>query len=156
LTVKSASLFAPAAIFLSILGATDLSARDFDKLSGSWNGGGTVQLADGTKERLRCRASYQPSGATLGLRLTCASDSYKFELHSSLTSNDGKLSGSWIETTRKVQGSLSGTVSGDLVRINVYGPFSANLSVRTANNSQSVTIQSPGSAISNVSISLRK
>lgn len=157
MTVKSASLLAPAAIFLSILGAADLSAREFDKLNGSWNGGGTVQHADGTKERLRCRASYQPSGATLGLRLTCASDSYKFELHSTVTSNDGKLSGSWIETTRKVQGSVSGSVAGDMVKITVHGPaFTADLAVRTANNSQSVTILSPGSSISNVSISLRR
>ena len=45
------------------------------------------------------------------LSLRCASDSYKFELASDITSEGGNISGSWNETTRGVVGSLSGKVT---------------------------------------------
>ena len=49
-----------------------------------WSGGGTVTLDDGSTERIRCRATYAVGDGGNGLNqsLTCASDSYKFDLAS--------------------------------------------------------------------------
>jgi hypothetical protein len=53
-------------------------------MAGSWAGGGTVTLDDGSKERIRCRASYAVAGPSMDMTLTCASDAYKFNLQASV------------------------------------------------------------------------
>jgi hypothetical protein len=135
----------------------ELWADDLKGLNGSWQGRGMVNRQDGSKERLRCQASYSNSSPTINMMLTCASDSYKFELQSNFKSDAGKLSGTWSETTRRLQGNIAGNVEGDTVRARVNSDtFSAFLNVRTVGAQQTVIIESPGSTISNVSISLRK
>ena len=54
----------------------------FAGMAGNWSGGGTVTLDDGSTERIRCRATYAVGAGGNGLNqnLTCASDSYKFDL----------------------------------------------------------------------------
>ena len=61
----------------------------FAGFNGSWSGNGTVALSDGTTERIRCKASYNVNSTGLGLKQTlrCASDSYKFDLSTDLTSS---------------------------------------------------------------------
>ncbi|HWZ06872.1 MAG TPA: hypothetical protein VNY53_08200, partial [Bradyrhizobium sp.] len=58
----------------------------FAGLAGNWTGGGTVTLDDGSTERIRCRATYAVGAGGNGLQqtLTCASDSYRFNLTSNL------------------------------------------------------------------------
>ncbi len=58
------------------------SASPFNGLAGVWCGVGKVELDDGSSERIRCRATYAVGAGGTGLNqsLTCASDSYKFEL----------------------------------------------------------------------------
>ena len=81
----------------------------------------------------------------------------RFELQSNFTNDAGKLYGTWSETTRRLQGNFAGSVDGDTVRARVNSDmFSAFLNVRTVGAQQTVVIESPGSTISNVSISLRK
>ena len=60
----------------------------FTGFNGSWSGNGTVVLSNGTTERIRCRASYNVNSTGLGLKQTlrCASDSYKFDLSTDVTS----------------------------------------------------------------------
>ena len=90
------------------------------------------------------------------LSLRCASDSYKFELASDITSDGSNISGSWNETTRGVVGSLSGraTASNIQATANAVG-FNASLAIHSSGNSLSVLIRSPGSEISEVSVSCR-
>src|SRR3979490_1751036 len=61
----------------------------FAGFSGTWSGNGTVSLSDGSTERIRCKADYKVDGSGLGLKqnLHCASDSYKFDLRSDVTSS---------------------------------------------------------------------
>src|SRR5687767_2911753 len=92
-----------------------LAAAEFDHIAGNWQGRGTVDRSDGTKERLRCQASYSSAPATLKMNLKCASDSYNFELRSDIKNEAGQLSGSWSEMTRRLSGSLSGKIDGDIV-----------------------------------------
>ena len=77
-------------------------------MAGNWAGGGTVTLDDGSRERLRCRASYAVAGAQMQMTLTCASDAYKFQLNANVVDQGGAVSGSWTETSRNISGSLQG------------------------------------------------
>ena len=131
----------------------------FTGLSGSWAGPGTISLSNGSQERIRCRANYKVdgSGADLHLDLRCASDSYRFELQSALSHNAGSISGTWSEATRGAAGTISGSSSGAQFNLRASSAiFSATLAVHTRSNQQSISIQSPGSEISAVAITLNR
>jgi hypothetical protein len=142
---------------LTLLSASAMGqSAPFAGLSGSWAGSGTISLSDGSRERLRCRASYRVSGAenTLQQSLRCASDSYRFDLISDVVSEGGRVSGSWSESSRSISGSLQGRASGGRISVAVDAPgFSANLTLTTSGNRQSVSIVSQGD-IRNVSIAM--
>jgi hypothetical protein len=130
----------------------------FAGMAGVWSGVGTIELDDGAKERIRCRATYAVSrdGAGLNQSLVCASDSYKFDLRSDVTANNGALSGNWSEASRNVSGSLQGRAGAGQFNVIVSAPsFTANVSLRTSGNKQSVSITSQGQ-IKNASISLTR
>jgi hypothetical protein len=130
----------------------------FAGMAGVWSGAGTIELDDGAKERIRCRATYAVSrdGDGLNQSLVCASDSYKFDLRSDVTANNGVLSGSWSETSRNVSGSLEGRAGRGQFNVVVSAPsFTANVSLRTNGNKQSVSITSQGQ-IKSASISLTR
>lgn len=92
----------------------------------------------------------------LKLDLRCSSDSFKFELQSSVSHNNGEVSGFWNELTNRVGGTVAGTAAGERIQVNVHGPISAMLAMNTRANQQSVSIRSPGSAMSEVAISLSR
>src|SRR5579862_3885952 len=122
-------------------------ARPFAGLDGSWSGSGTVSMSDGSSERLRCRAAYKVDSTGLALKQTlrCASDSYKFDLSSDVTSQGDRVSGQWSETNRNIFGSVQGTASGGKIDVMVEAPgFSASLLLRTSGNRQTVQISSKG------------
>ena len=131
----------------------------FAGLSGSWSGGGFLRLASGQRERLRCRANYNvdENGTRLQQTLRCASDSYRFDVNSNIVSDSGALTGSWSETNRNVSGNISGRVNGGQIQARIDGVgFSANLAVNTRGIRQSVTIESPGHEVTEVSVTLTK
>jgi hypothetical protein len=135
-------------------GSTPLSL-----MAGSWSGTGNITLSDNTRERLRCRSSYKPdaSGNTMVLSLTCASDSYKFDLASNVTYSGGQISGNWSESTRAAAGNLSGTANGGNVEARVEGQtFAAFISLSTRGDQQSISIRAPGSAMKEVAITLSR
>lgn len=137
----------------------DAAAGPFTNLAGSWSGGGQIAMADGNTEQLRCRASYNTdgSGNALRLNLRCASASYNFELGSDVTYEGGQLSGRWSEASRNVSGSVSGTATTSQIQATASGQnFSANLSLVTRGNRQTVSIRSQGSDIAGVSLALNR
>ncbi len=134
-------------------------AGPFAGMAGSWLGAGSLTMANGTQERLRCRADYHVgiSGNRMELGLRCASDSYNFRLVSDVASDGRAVFGSWSETTRNASGTVSGRVSGDRIQMVARGDnFSASLSLVTRGNRQSVAIQPQGMEISEVAIMLAK
>jgi len=150
------------AVLLALLASPSLAQPaegPFAGLPGSWTGTGTIALSSGAKERIRCRAAYRLDSSSTDLRLemSCSSDSYKFELQSHLTYSDNAISGSWNETTRGVGGTISGSATGPQIRARAEGQtFTALLAMNTRGSKQSVSIQSPGSEMSNITIDLTR
>lgn len=139
--------------------ASSADSGPFSGLSGSWSGGGTVALAGGPRERIRCRAHYSVAAGGSGMqqRLRCASDSYRFDLSSDVRVQGGQVSGTWSETSRGVRGVLFGQAQPGRISVNVTGPaFVANLSLATHGDRQSVTINSVGAQAAGASITLHR
>jgi hypothetical protein len=140
--------------------ATQAAASSpFAAMAGSWSGGGVLSTTDGGQERLRCRASYDVAGtgAELRLNLRCASESYNFDLASDVQYRGGAISGSWSEASRNASGTISGRAAGDRIEASARGDsFSANLSLTTRGNRQTVSIRPQGTSITEVSLALRR
>src|SRR5215210_7708085 len=124
----------------------EAASTPFAGLAGSWSGEGTIKLASGDSERIRCRATYDVTEG--GLRLTqalkCASDSYQFNVESDISYNvdAGVVSGTWAETNYSSSGFLRGTVSGGTIKAHVKGKsFAAQVDVSTSGNQQMVSIR---------------
>src|SRR5215475_16009467 len=95
-----------AALMLSVSAGHAQSSGPFAGFNGTWSGTGTVSLSDGSTEHIRCKADYKvdDGGQNLKQSLRCASDSYKIDLSSDVTSQGGQISGNWSETSRNVFG----------------------------------------------------
>lgn len=140
-------LFAAAAFFVASGSISYAQSGPFAGMAGNWSGGGTLTLDDGSSERIRCRASYAVGAGGNGLNqtLTCASDSYKFNLASNVMAEGGALSGTWTESIRNATGTLEGRGGGGNFQVVASGAgFTANLSLTTRGNKQSVVIKSAG------------
>jgi hypothetical protein len=117
----------------------------FAPLAGSWSGAGTIDLANGRHEPIRCRASYDvlEEQNKLQLNLHCASESYNFDLRASAAYSGSAITGTWSESSRNAAGSLSGKVEGVGFQVVAKGQtFAANLNLVTQGDKQSVTIKS--------------
>jgi hypothetical protein len=136
-----------AVLMLSVTAGHAQSSGPFAGFNGTWSGNGTVSLSDGSTERIRCKADYKVDGGGMALKqnLRCASDSYKFDLSSEVTSQGDRISGNWSEASRNVFGNLQGTAGGGQIDVFVEAAgFAANLTLRTSGNRQTVQISSKG------------
>ena len=137
-------LIATAVLLSAAFANTESKAQSgpFAPLAGSWSGGGTVTLDDGSTERIRCRAKYTPIGPTMEMSLTCASDAYKFNLGANLRAEGSAITGSWSEASRNISGSLEGRGSGGNYELLVSAAgFNANLAMRTSGTKQTVSLR---------------
>ena len=154
-------LIIAAAVFLTALvsgSASHAQSGPFAGLAGVWAGGGTVTLDDGSTERIRCRATYAVGDGGRGLNqsLTCASDSYRFTLASNVVDSGGSLSGTWSESSRGITGNLEGRGGNGNFQVIASAPgFTANISLTTRGNKQSVVIRAE-SQFRGASISLSR
>jgi len=132
------------------------SGGPYAGMAGNWHGGGTVTLDDGSRERLRCRASYQVAGIKMTMALTCASDAYKFVLGANVVDERGQVTGSWTESSRNISGVLQGRGGGGNFQVVAStAGFNANISLRTTGNKQTVTMRAD-SVFRGADISLSK
>lgn len=144
--------FAVAACVLGLsFGAVAQKAGPFAGLAGAWAGSGTIAMSNGSKERIRCRSTYDvgTDGAKVDLQLRCASDSYRFELQGNVVYQNGEILGNWNETTRGVAGNVTGSIKGNQIDVRAAGQtFTALLSLVTRADQQTISIRSPGSEMS--------
>jgi hypothetical protein len=116
-------------------------------------------MKDGGHERIRCRGTYavESGGSSLQQELRCASDSYKFEMSTNVSQVGGQLAGNWTENTRHIAGRVSGHATPTQIQARADGDtFTALLAVTTRGNQQTVSIQSPGAEVSDVSITMTR
>jgi hypothetical protein len=150
LVVAAFTLAAPAAV---------AQTGPFAPLAGTWSGEGTITTSSGASERIRCRAKYTvgEGGRAFQQALTCASDSYKFEISSNVETDGTRVTGTWSEATRGVSGSLSGRISGPNISAMVEAQgFQAGIAVNTRGRSQSVNIKPGGTDVTDVTVNLHK
>jgi hypothetical protein len=153
--------FAALAIGASLFGFAPQSAKSADgplaHFAGTWSGNGKITVKDGTSERIRCRSTNTAKGNALALSMRCASDSYRFDLGSDIAAEGANISGSWNETSRGVMGSLSGKISSSNITATATSVgVTAALSIKTSGNALSVSIRSPGSEVSEVSVTMAR
>src|SRR5262245_65577286 len=69
----------------------------FAQLAGSWSGAGTIDLANGKHEPIKCRASYDvlEDQNKIQLNLQCESQSYNLDLLASAYYSAGAIKGNW-------------------------------------------------------------
>ena len=158
----SRQLFAAAtfAASMTVLSSGSLAqTAPFKHLSGGWSGNGHILVKDGGQERIRCRATYTvtETGSGLGQVLRCASDSYRFDLTTNVTASGSTLSGNWNETSRNLNGTLTGRISGDKIDALVEANgFSGSLVVQTTGNRQVIAIRSQNSDFRGVDVTLTR
>jgi hypothetical protein len=131
----------------------------FQPLAGYWAGNGTITLANGSKERIRCRVSYavETGGKAMQQDLRCASDSFRFDVASNIQLSGNYLSGMWSETSRGVGGKVMGSISGPMIEALIESAgFSANLSLHTTGNRQVVSLRPRGIEVNDVSVTLSR
>ena len=136
--------FAAVAFFLTAFAASTSYAQSsaFAGMAGTWSGGGTVTLDDGSSERIRCRATYKVSGASMDMTLTCASDAYKFNLLAAVVAQGGEVTGNWSETSRNVGGSIQGRgANGSFQVIAQAAGFNSSISLKTTGNKQPIAMK---------------
>ncbi len=153
------SPFAAALLAVALGAGAAQAASPLSPLAGTWSGGGTLSTSDGAQERLRCRASYDVDGggSEVTLNLRCASASYNFDLAGNAAYNGGAISGQWTESTRGASGTIAGRATGDHIEAAARGDnFSANLSLTTRGNRQTVSIRPQGANVTAVSLSLSR
>jgi hypothetical protein len=153
-------IFGAIALLVASFSSTVSYAQEgpFAGMAGFWSGGGSVTLDDGSTERIRCRASYAvgEGGRGLNQTLTCASDSYKFDLRTNVVAEGSSIRGTWSESSRNINGSLEGRGGNGNFEVVASAPgFNANISLRTHGNRQSVVIRGE-SQFRSASISLRR
>lgn len=131
----------------------------FSGLEGAWSGAGKILVSNGGSENIRCRATYNvgSAGATLNQVLRCASDSYRFDLTTNVTAAGSNISGNWTETSRNVNGTLNGRLSGGEIDALVEANgFSATFNMTTKANKQTIAIRSQNTDLRGVDITLSK
>ena len=155
------SVVGAGAALLVIAAATpSYAAGPFASFEGNWTGTGAITTDAGAKERLRCRAHYNVSGGgnSMEQNLTCASDSYKFNVVSNVVASEsGSISGEWQETSRGAKGHISGKITPTQISAYVQGlGFTASIGIAARSGRQSVTMSPTGTDIKNVSVTMSK
>ncbi len=134
------------------------SANPLSSLAGSWRGSGTVRFEGGQSESLTCRGFYtiKNGGTGIGLALRCASTSAKIELRSLLNYQGGRVSGSWEERTFNSAGNVHGRASNGRLSLAISGGVSGSMLVMFGGASQSISINTSGTGLKGVSVSLKR
>jgi len=134
------------------------AAGPFRPFLGSWSGRGEITTQDNRREPISCRATYDGDDEqSLSITLVCASDAFRINIESNVTEEEGALRGQWRETTRGVQGDVSGQIGrGDFEGQVTAGGVTVGMSIRVSGRKQAVSIRPSAGDIRGVDIVLSK
>jgi hypothetical protein len=140
-SVLVGSLLALAVLAVGAPPARSASSNPYGKLNGYWSGGGTVTPLKGNAEKVSCRATYKTEGAAVTQNIRCAGVDHKFAASFNLTYQGGRVSGSWSEALYAASGAVSGTASGNSVRVRLSGDkFAGRMSISLSGSRHAITI----------------
>lgn len=149
-----------AAALISARSASSAVAGDvFAAFAGNFRGAGEVVMNDGHRERIVCRATgaIAGGGRSLSQTIVCASDSYKFDIRGQVVASGSEVSGDWRETTRGVNGAITGRVTDDHFNGVVNGEgFTAGFSLRVSGRKLAFGLRPSNSDIVRVDVSLSR
>jgi hypothetical protein len=142
----SFSSFVVPAIFIAgalavALPASAQSGDPFEVLKGEWKGGGTVTPMGGDPVKVVCKVTYDLAGATLSQNFRCAGQDTTIKTQTKMTDKDGKITGSWLETTYDRTGGLNGTTTDKTIHARISGDkFSGRMSVNLTDKGHTINI----------------
>lgn len=100
-----------------------LSAAAAADLSGTWSGSGSVSPKDGKREAVRCKVTYSPAGAAVGVSATCASASATIHQTGSLTMvSPNKYVGDFYNPDFDISGRVRVSISGSSQTVTFSSP----------------------------------
>lgn len=111
----------PVALAASMLCVASAKA---DTLSGTWSGTGYVQPKDGQREKVRCRVSYSPQGASVvAVSATCASASTTIQQSGSLSKvSESRYVGDFYNSQYDISGRVRVSISGGSQTVSFSSP----------------------------------
>jgi hypothetical protein len=147
------------AVLLSGALACGALAEPIADLAGFWSGNGSVTLAGGNTERVKCQVFYKAEndGSQLRQTLRCASTDYTINATADLQVKGGQVTGSWEEKTYAAKGEVTGRYSGESFNLMIKGAnFTAAMNVTLSSCKQSISIIPKGLDVTKVTIGLAK
>lgn len=145
------------AALIVVLVPAPASASSLKDLPGKWSGWGSIQMASGATERIKCIVEYAVNGggANVHQSLRCASQSYRIDATAKMNVQNGEVSGDWEEKSYSAVGSIAGRANGGNFNLSIQGlVFSAAMAVATNGCKQSINITPQGFEIAKISIGL--
>ena len=112
------------AIAFTTAGAVPASAGGaFDGFGGRWAGQGMIRMANGQQEKMKCVATYFPSGGgtKLAMNVRCASSGLKIDVKGALQAFNDRILGTFEERNYENRGTVSGTAGGGRIDATVHG-----------------------------------
>lgn len=155
-TAKMIPTRAAVMIFALLATATASSAGPFNDFYGTWSGHGNAIFNGGAREALLCKGYYSGEGGDLKLALRCASPSSKIDMRAQLKGSGTEITGTWEERTFNAQGAIDGKLSGQKLHANLTGGITGTLKLSLGSNSQLVSLNTEGSALTMVQLKLKR
>jgi hypothetical protein len=134
-------------------------ANPIAQLPGRWSGAGSIKLANGKAENLKCVATnfVTDGGVRVAQNLRCASPSYRIDAKALLLVRGTQVTGSWEERQHAQTGAVAGKVTSNGFALQISGAhFTAALHLTSSGCRQAISISPKGFDIARISIGLGK
>lgn len=136
-----------------------LSASAVQQLAGRWSGWGSVDMQNGSREQVKCVATFfvENGASRVKQNLRCASAGYKIDVRGRFNVKGNSVSGTWEERNHNNAGTVSGKVSGSTFRLAIRGPvLNASMSLATSACKMNINITPVDFNVRRIAIGLRK
>lgn len=135
------------------------AAKAVEQLAGRWSGWGTVNMTNGTKEQVKCVATFfiENNATSIRQNLRCASAAYKIDVRSNLNMNGKAISGTWEERNHNNAGTVSGRLAGSTFRLAISGSvLNAQMTLNAGRCKMNMNITPVDFNVQRIAIGLRK
>jgi uncharacterized protein GlcG (DUF336 family) len=133
------------------------TAGPVEDLPGYWTGLGSITMAGGNTEQLKCVVTYRVNGASLKQNMRCASAAYTINGVADLDVRGDQVTGKWEEQTYAATGDVTGKVVDGGFTLTIKGVnFTAGMTVSGSNCKQQIAITPTGLEVAKISIGLGK